>query len=80
MGDLIIPADILQKADINAEDLLIDLAVYLYDKGRLSMGQARRLAGLDLLSFQHEMAKRDVYLHYDIEDLHADLKNLGLEK
>lgn len=80
MSDLIIPADILQKADINPEELLIDLAVYLYDKERLSIGQARRLAGLDLISFQHAMAKRDVFLHYDVEDLLADLKNLGLAK
>ena len=80
MSDLIIPAEVLQKADINPQELLIDLAVYLYDKERLSMGQARRLAGLDLISFQREMAKRDVYLHYDVEDLHTDLKNLGLEK
>lgn len=80
MSDLIIPADILQKAEINPEELLIDLAVYLYDKERLSIGQARRLVGLDLISFQHAMAKRDVFLHYDVEDLHADLKNLGLAK
>ena len=43
------------------------------------MGKARRLAGLDLLSFQEELAKRDVHINYDVEDFHEDLRNLGMD-
>ncbi|MBK7871315.1 MAG: UPF0175 family protein [Saprospiraceae bacterium] len=74
--DLVIPERVLEQAHIKAEDLRVDIAVYLYDKGRLTMGQARKLAGLDQLSFQKELAERDVYIRYTIEDLHTDLKNL----
>jgi len=74
--DLLIKEEVLRKAEITAEELLIEMAVHLYDRGRLSMGQARNLAGLDQLSFQKEMAKRDVYIKYDIEDLETDLENL----
>lgn len=74
--DLLIKEEILQKAEITAEELLIEMAIHLYDIERLSMGQARNLAGLDQISFQKEMAKRDVYIKYDIEDLETDLENL----
>lgn len=74
--DLVISEQVLEQAHIKAEDLLVDIAVYLYDKKRLTMGQARKLAGLDQLGFQQALAERDVYIRYTIEDLHTDLKNL----
>lgn len=72
-----IPDKTLSDVNISPAELLIDVAVYLYDKQRLSMGQARKLAGLDLLSFQKELAKRNVYLNYNVDDLNKDILNLG---
>lgn len=74
--DLLIKDDILKMAEITAQELTIEIAVYLYDTGRLTMGQARNLVQLDQISFQKELSKRDVYLKYDIEDLETDLDNL----
>jgi len=74
--NLLIKDEILKKAEITAEELLIEIAVHLYDTERLSMGQARNLAQLDMLSFQKEIAKRNVFIKYDVEDLEIDLKNL----
>jgi predicted HTH domain antitoxin len=76
MNDLVIPGEVLERAEMSGEDLLIEIAVYLYEKERLSIGQAKDLAGMDLVSFQKELAKRDVYLHFDIEDYYSDLENL----
>ena len=76
MNDLIIRGEVLERADISGEDLLLEVAVYLYEKERLSIGQAKDLVGLDLVSFQKELAKREVYLHYDVEDYREDLENL----
>ena len=78
MQDFIIRAEILEKANINPKELLVDFAVYLYDKGKLSMGQAKKLAGLDQLTFQREMEKRGVYLNYGVNELEEDLKTLGI--
>ncbi|MEM6738186.1 MAG: UPF0175 family protein [Bacteroidota bacterium] len=75
---LIITDDTLSKAQLTADELLIDLACYLYDKKRMSMGQARRLANLDQISFQKELSKRDIYIHYTEQDLKKDLDNLGI--
>ncbi len=74
--DLLIKEEVLKKAEISARELLIEIATHLYDMGRLTMGQARNLAELDQISFQRELANRDIYIKYDIEDLETDLENL----
>lgn len=76
---LIITDDTLSKVQLSADELLIELACYLYDKKRMSMGQARRLAGIDQISFQKELAKRAIYIHYTEDDLRKDLENLGID-
>lgn len=81
MTDLIIPGRVIEQVEMSPEQLLVELAVYLYDKEILSMGKAKALAQLDLIAFQKELAKRDVYIKYDYEDLLSDLSNLAdLEK
>jgi len=72
-----IPQSILKKAEITGDELLIEVSVYLYDKGRLSFGQAKSLAQLNQLEFQKELSKRDVYIKYDSDDLNQDLDNLN---
>lgn len=76
MTDLIIPGNILEKVEMTPSQLLLEVAVFLYEKEKLSMGKARKLANMDLISFQRELAKRDVFIHYDIDDFHKDLENL----
>jgi len=80
MEDLIIPAKTLEQLKITPSELLIELAVHLYDTEKLSMGQAKKLAGLTQIDFQKELAKHDVSIKYDIEDLETDLKNLEVKK
>jgi len=60
-------------------ELRLEIAVYLYEKQRLTMGQAKRLADLDQIAFQKELAKRNVYIHYDLKDFETDLKNLNIK-
>jgi predicted HTH domain antitoxin len=44
----------------------------------MSIGKARRIAGLDLVQFQKELAKRNIYLQLGIEDLESEIRNLKL--
>lgn len=76
MQDFIIPATVLEQLNISPSKLKIDLAVYLYDKEQLSMGRAKKLAGLTQIEFQKELAKRNVYIKYDINDFEEDLATL----
>lgn len=77
-ADLIIPGSILEQAQYTPAELRLDLAVFLYANERLTIGQARRLAGLDLISFQKELSRRGISLRIEVSDLQADLQALGL--
>lgn len=72
-----IPDDILGQIPISSTDLRVDIAVYFYEKQRLSIGKARKLAGLNLIQFQKELSKRNVYLHLDVTEIDKDLQNLN---
>jgi len=54
----------------------IELALRLYRKGIVSMGQARRLAGLSKWDFLELLAKEKIPLSYDVEELGKDLKTV----
>ena len=58
------------------DEMLIELATHLYASRRLNMGQAKRLAKLDLMSFQKELAKRNICINYTVEDLRNDVATL----
>lgn len=78
MEDLIISKSILEKVKISGAELLIEMAVHLYDTERLSMGQAKKLANLGQLAFQQELSKRNIHIKYDIIDLEDDLATIKL--
>jgi predicted HTH domain antitoxin len=79
-SDLVVPKELLDQLHLAPDEMLIELATHLYATKRLTMGQAKRLAKLDQLSFQRELAKRNIYLHITIDDVRQDvetLRNLG---
>lgn len=78
-ADLVVLKEVLDKVHFTAEELAIEIATHLYATKRLTMGGAQRLANLDLISFQRELAKRNICLNYDAEDLYLDMRNLGIE-
>ena len=58
------------------ERVKVELALRLYEKGILSFGQARRLAGLSKWEFVELLAKEGSGILYDEEELESDLKVL----
>ena len=80
MKDLVISGQVLEELKLDSSELMIEIAVYLYDQEKLSMSQAKKLAGLTQIEFQKEISKRGVFIKYDIEDFKKDmdtLKRLG---
>ena len=73
---IVIPQDILEAAQTTEEELKIELALLLYKHNKISSGKVRKWLGLSVLEFQHELAKRDLYLNYDVEDLNQDVETL----
>ncbi len=73
---LTIADEVLRHAGMSAEELQQELAVLLFQKERLTLGQASRLAGLNQLRFQRLLASRRIPIHYDVAELEEDLKTL----
>lgn len=70
--------DIEQALKIPAEEqeqeLDKELAISLYQRGALSIGKARQLAGISKWEFQRELQKRDVKRHYDEQEIEEDIR------
>jgi predicted HTH domain antitoxin len=75
---LTIPDEILTQANIDSMDMRIEVAAYLYEKHRVSIGKARLIAGLSLVQFQKELAKRNIYLQISTQDIQTEIDNLKL--
>ncbi len=68
--------EVLQSARLSEAELRQELAVLLFERERLTLAQAARLAGLDRLRFQHLLASRAIPVHYDVAEFEADLNTL----
>ncbi len=73
-----IPDELIEQAHLSPNDLRTDLAAYLYEHRRLTLGQARRLAGMNVIAFQHALAARDVNIQFGIDDLEKDVNTMSL--
>lgn len=73
---VIIPDETLLAARMSASELKQEIAILLYQREKLTLGQASRLADLSQVRFQHLLASRGIPVHYDVEDFEADLETL----
>ena len=73
---VVISDEILQGSRLSETELKLEIAVMLFQKEKLSLGQASRLAALDHLEFQHLLASRNISVHYDVAEFEEDLKTL----
>jgi predicted HTH domain antitoxin len=76
VNTLEVPQDILDTARLTVEELKVEMAVYLYAQGRLSVGKARELAEMTLWEFRQVLATRGIPPHYDVSDLDEDVTTL----
>lgn len=76
VNTLEVPQDILDTARLTVDELKVEMAVYLYAQGRLSIGKARELAEMTLWEFRQLLAARRISPHYDVADLDEDVATL----
>jgi predicted HTH domain antitoxin len=70
------PTDLLFSTNMTQQELATELAVALYQREKLSLGQAADLAGVRKMQFQDLLASRDIPLNLDVADLEKDIANL----
>jgi len=71
-----IPDDILLASRMTSKDISVELAVHLFETGKLSIGKAKSLAGMTLWTFQNLLASRKIPIHYGVEEYKEDLNTL----
>lgn len=76
MKSVTIPEHILQSTRMSQQEIMTEMAVMLFQKGKLTLGQASELAETPQLQFQHLLASRHISVHYDVADFEKDLKTL----
>lgn len=76
MTTLTFPNDLLFSTNMTQQEIATELAVALYQREKLSLGQAASLAGMGKIRFQHLLASRDIPLNLDVPDLEKDIANL----
>jgi predicted HTH domain antitoxin len=73
---LTIPDEVLAAAHMTELDLKRELALTLFQQGRLTLGRASSLAGMSQLEFQRLLADRRIPIHYGVEEFKQDLETL----
>ena len=71
-----IPDELLAAAHISEPELKRKLALALFQRERLTLAQASRLAEMDRLAFQALLAEREIPIHYGVGEFHQDLQTL----
>ena len=69
-----VPDPILQQAGVSPSDILLKLAILLFQEERISLGQASKLANLHLVEFQKELARRNIPIHYGQDEYMNDIQ------
>ncbi len=73
---VVIPAAVFEDAGMTPGEMLVELAVYLFDKEVLTLGQAKALAGMSMSDFMTLLGQRRINMHYDVEDFEEDIATL----
>lgn len=75
-----IPSDLAESLRLPPDERLAriqrELAIRLYQKGLLSFGKARELAGMAKWDFHLLLGQEGIERSYDEEELEADLETL----
>lgn len=58
------------------KELQQELALHLFQRGKLSFGKAREMAGMPVWAFQQLLGSQEIPVHYDVADYDEDLDTL----
>jgi predicted HTH domain antitoxin len=73
---LVIENQILDWADVSEGQLLEDIAIMLYQKKKLTFGQAAQMAKLNYAEFQFLLGKNHIPVNYDVPELMEDMETI----
>jgi predicted HTH domain antitoxin len=71
-----LPNDVFLATHLTKTELKIELAVHLFEQGKLSLGKASRLSGMNTWQFMQLIGSRGIAVHYDVAEYEEDLDTL----
>ncbi len=72
-----IPDKIIAQSGLSAKEILLKVALILFQEEKLTLGQASKLAKVHQFEFQKELAARKIPVHYGEEDFERDLQTIA---
>lgn len=74
---IVISDEILQASQLTPNEFCQEIALYLFQTGRLTLGYASQLARMHPNAFRQLLKERQIPIYsYDVEDFELDLQNL----
>ena len=73
---VVISDNVLLSSQMAESEIKVEIAMMLFQKNKLTLGQASEFAEISQFEFQHLLASRQIPIHYFTEDLEKDLNNL----
>ncbi len=73
---ILISDELLQAANMSDAELKTELAILLYQQKKLGLSKAREFAGVALIEFQQELARRHIPVFDDMTSLEAEISQL----
>lgn len=67
-----IPDEVIHTTRMTPEEMKQELALILFQQGKLSFGKAREMTSMTIWDFQLLLGQRKIAVHYDIQDYLAD--------
>ncbi|MDY7013778.1 MAG: UPF0175 family protein [Cyanobacteriota bacterium] len=74
--NITLPEELLQVSQMSEAELMCEIAIMLFEQGRISLGKGAQLARMHKIDFQTLLASRDICVHYDLEDYQTDVERL----
>lgn len=65
---------ILQLANMSESEFRLEVGLFLFERGILTMGKASEFVGISQYEFQLEISNRGLTISYDEEEFEKDLQ------
>jgi predicted HTH domain antitoxin len=72
--------NVVAQSGLGKSEILLELALSLYQRGVISMGHAAQLASVHRYAFQQELSKRNIPVNLSWEDVKKDVADIQAAK
>ncbi|MBE9247861.1 UPF0175 family protein [Dolichospermum sp. LEGE 00240] len=73
---IVITEDTLKTISMSEDELLLEIAIMLFQQEKLTLGQASNFAKMNQLQLQKILGSRQISPHYDLVELKEDVDSL----